>query len=289
MLVDFISAEIWIGTAIFALFFGGILLFFYFYSALSSNIEANTSEVESINSHDVIGSDHDHGLINHNNGFSNNSINLNDVADQDVYIFNEHDIHVSHTLPDFEHEYSVAHDVQDFPGYIEPINTPDTVIVEGGRIVLLSISVGFMLYGISGTYLWFKDPPTDGTVLFSLIIGFVSGYGMSVTMQKLTRGYMHPVSGIKRGNVATVLFEVTPTKSGLVSVKQSDGTSRKAIAIGAFPHDYFNKGDNALVWDGNGSIIKITKNITSSSPASIDINTEVIKKDKKRKLKKIKF
>ncbi len=266
VLVELLPEYIWLGSALFCLVFGGIMIFFYFYSALGS-ADVNEDIGEGIDSEataelgmeadidaDGIGdidADIEAELESLSTVETTAACSELDDIEVDAEVISDHDSHFH------------AEGVGDI---YEGFDAPSTVIVEGSKVLLPSISGATFTYGLTGVLLWFDSSPTDKSIAFALFVGFIGGLGMSRAMKELTKGYMTPVAGIQRGNYAVVIYEVTPTKTGLVRVTQRDGSTRKAIAIGAFPHDYFSEGERGLVWEANGSIVKITREFQPSAP-----------------------
>ena len=284
VVVELLPEYMWFGTALFSLVFGGIMIFFYLYSALGSSDlndspESIDSELEpEIGVETDMGTDVDANL----DADLDTTLDADSISDIDAEIevdlenlssveSAEMDIELEegNLGGGFSPEYHTHFSGGEPFGLLEGFDAPPTVIVEGSNVLLPSISGATLTYGLTGVMLWFNSKPTDQSVVFALLVAIIGGLGMSKAMRELTKGYMTPVTGIQRGNYATVIYEVTPTKSGLVSITQRDGSSRKAIAIGAFPHDFFGQGEKGLVWEAKGSIVKITREFQPSAPYKI--------------------
>ncbi|MCH8908395.1 MAG: hypothetical protein IH840_15005, partial [Candidatus Heimdallarchaeota archaeon] len=68
-----------------------------------------------------------------------------------------------------------------------------------------------------------------------------------------------PIIRIARGDIAKVIYSVSPDKKGLVHVYRRDGSISSVIAIGEYPHDIFLAGEKGYVWSKNETNFTITK------------------------------
>ncbi len=286
VLVELLPEYMWFGTALFSLVFGGIMIFFYLYSALGSSEAGEAGEgVDS-----EIGAEADLDADMDTDLSADGAYDIDAEIEMDLESLSSvESTDIGAELVDAEAGggLSLEHGAHmggvETMGLFEGFEAPQTVIVEGSSVLLPSISGATFTYGLTGVMLWFDSAPTDQSVTFALLVAIIGGFGMSKAMKELTKGHMTPVTGIQRGNYATVIYEVTPTKSGLVRIMQGDGSSRKAIAIGAFPHDYFSQGERGLVWETNGTIVKITREFQPSSPHIVGHQSNKVKTQKSEK------
>ncbi|MDH5647160.1 MAG: MSCRAMM family adhesin SdrC, partial [Candidatus Heimdallarchaeota archaeon] len=129
--------------------------------------------------------------------------------------------------------------------------------VEKSNYMMGNIAVFTLIFGQVGWSL------IDNLQDWNLFLAIMSGYFISKLFAYIIANYAKtvivPIKHVSRGDIATVQHSVTKDKAGMVHIKRRDGYISTELAIGAFPHDNFSKGEKGYVWAKKEQMYLITR------------------------------
>lgn len=207
--------------------------------------------------------DHDFG-VDHDLSIDHD-MSMDHDLDVDANISVDHDLGVDHDLDldadlSMDHDFDldaeaslgdVHHEMSHGEVGLDPDKQPKS------RFLMGNISSFLLIFGQVG---WMNsNPVTDQGLLIAIIAGYVASIVFGWILANYAKTTIVPIIRIARGDIAKVIYEVTPQKKGLVHVYRRDGSISSVIAIGKYPHDFFLKNEKGYIWSKNESNYTITK------------------------------
>jgi len=260
-IVSLLQSSTWVLIFISSFFFGLFFLLFVIFTSLGHHGLDNTLHGQDTSVTDA------HDLSHLDSGVAHD-LGHDQLADLG------HDLVSQVHLDDIN--YLDGHIEMDQAGDISIVK--DAIYVEKSNYAMGNISVFLLIFGQIG---WiFASELSDIILGIAILAGVIVSRLFSWGLSNYAKTVIVPVQKVSRGDIGTVISEVTHTKLGIVNVNKKDGMVITVLAKGAYPHDSFIQGERGYIWEEENNLYTITRGLTDQP----DLNTTSFKPKTKKAL-----